>query len=156
MREIAELLEEIEVLRDLDPEYRELIAGCATNVVFSDGERLMTVGDPATEFFAIRRGEIAVELAPAMGPPLVIETMEAGQVVGWSWLFEPYITQFDVRARGPVGAISFDGACLRGKCEADHDLGYELMRRFAHLITSRLQATRIRLLDIYGSPGTGI
>jgi hypothetical protein len=51
-----------------------------------------------------------------------------------------------------VHAIVFDGACLRDKCEADHDLGYELMKRFAQIITERLQATRLRLLDVYGPP----
>ncbi len=54
-----------------------------------------------------------------------------------------------------VGAIAFDGACLRGKCDADHDLGYELMHRFAGVITERLQATRVRLLDVYGTAHGG-
>ncbi len=55
------------------------------------------------------------------------------------------------RDRAECSAIAFDGACLRGKCEADHDLGYELMRRFAQVIIERLQATRLRLLDVYGA-----
>jgi CRP-like cAMP-binding protein len=152
MKEIEALLDEIEVLKGLEPEHRELIAGCGQNVAMADGERLLAVGDTATTFFAIRRGSVAVELDVGSGPPMVIETLETGDVVGWSWLFEPYVNQFDVRAVGGVGAIAFDGACLRGKCETDHDLGYELMGRFAELISSRLQATRMRLLDLYGSP----
>lgn len=152
MRDIGSLLDEIRVLSELDPGYRELIAGCGRNVTFSDGERLLTVGDSATTFFAIRRGSVAIELDLGSGPPMVIETLEAGDVVGWSWLFEPYLNQFDARAVGDVGAIAFDGACLRGKCDADHDLGFELMGRFAELISGRLQATRLRLLDLYGSP----
>ena len=155
MREIEQLLDEIAVLRDLAPEQRRLISGCGQNVAFAAGERLMAVGDSAETFFALRRGSVAVELVPGVGAPVVIETLTTGDVVGWSWLFEPHLTQFDVRARTDVGAIAFDGACLRGKCEADHDLGYELIRRFAELITRRLQATRLRLLDIYGHPGGG-
>jgi hypothetical protein len=46
--------------------------------------------------------------------------------------------------------VAFDGACLRGKCENDHELGYELMRRFAAVLIERLQATRFQLLDVYG------
>ena len=49
-------------------------------------------------------------------------------------------------------AIVFDGACLRGKCEDDKELGYELMRRFAAVMLDRLQATRLQLLDVYGKP----
>jgi hypothetical protein len=47
--------------------------------------------------------------------------------------------------------VAFDGACLRGKCEQDHDLGYELMKRFAANMVDRLQATRLQLLDVYGN-----
>lgn len=153
MKDIAELLDEIELLRGLEPGQRELVAGCGRNQAFVDGERLLTVGDSAAGFFAIRRGSVAIELQPAAGPPLLIETLDAGDVVGFSWLFEPYLTEFDVRARGDVGVIAFDGTCLRGKCDADHDLGYELMRRFARVMTHRLQMTRLRLLDLYGAGG---
>jgi hypothetical protein len=44
-----------------------------------------------------------------------------------------------------------DGECLRRKCEHDHDLGYELLKRFAEVITQRLQATRLQLLDVYST-----
>ena len=80
----------------------------------------------------------------------MIETLGPGEVVGWSWLFEPYRWQFDGRAVAPTRVVAFDGACLRGKCEADHELGYELMRRFVASVIERLQATRLQLLDVYG------
>jgi hypothetical protein len=51
--------------------------------------------------------------------------------------------------------ISFDGACLRGKCDADHAFGYELMQRFALKMLERLQATRLQLLDVYGHAPVG-
>jgi CRP/FNR family cyclic AMP-dependent transcriptional regulator len=87
--------------------------------------------------------------APGRGA-LVIETLSASDVVGWSWLFEPYRWQLDGRATEPSELVSFDGACLRGKCEEDHELGYQLMRRFAANVIDRLQATRFQLLDVYG------
>lgn len=155
IREVEELIAGIEVLGDLSPGQRAVIAGCARNAAFADGEVLMSEGEDAVSFFALRRGTVAIELAAPAGPPLVIETLEAGDLVGWSWLFEPYRNQFDVRAVGDVGALVFDGGCLRGKCDADHELGYELMRRFAGLISGRLQATRLRLLDLYGGTRAG-
>jgi CRP/FNR family transcriptional regulator, cyclic AMP receptor protein len=80
----------------------------------------------------------------------VIETIDAGEVVGWSWLFAPYRWHFDARAGSLVRATSFDGVCLRAKCESDPKLGYELMSRFAQVMIRRLQWTRLRLLDVYG------
>jgi hypothetical protein len=81
---------------------------------------------------------------------MMIETIESGEVIGWSWLFEPYRWHFDARALTVVRATAFDGACLRGKCEADPALGYALMSRFAQVLIERLQWTRLRLLDLYG------
>ena len=71
-------------------------------------------------------------------------------MVGWSWLFPPYRWHFDARALSHVRATAFDGACLRGKCEDDPALGYDLMKRFAQVLIERLQWTRLRLLDVYG------
>ena len=152
MKSLADLLAEFPLLADLSEAQRATVAGCGTNVVFPDGVALFREGDDADTFFAVRRGAVALEIASPARGPLAIETLHEGDVVGWSWLFAPYRTRFDARARGEVHAIAFDGACLRGKCEADHELGYELMRRFASVLTDRLQATRMQLLDLYGAP----
>ena len=154
MKELAELIDEIPALSGLGLPERELIAGCGRNVVVPTDAHLFREGDAADTFYAIRRGRVALELSPPAGAPMMIETLDAPEVVGWSWLFAPHRTQFDARVVSELHAIAFDGGCLRGKCEDDHDLGFELMRRFAAVITDRLQATRMRLLDIYG-PGAG-
>jgi CRP-like cAMP-binding protein len=105
---------------------------------------------PADTFFLIRRGAVALEVhGPGRGA-LLIETLAPGDAVGWSWLFAPYSWQLDARTLEPCSLVAIDGACLRGKCEADHELGYELMRRFAAELVDRLQATRMQLLDVYG------
>src|SRR5262245_45835913 len=135
----------------LDPERMSLLAGCAGTVRFDAGATIFRQGDPADLFYVLRYGAVALEtFVPGRGP-VVIETLEAGEVLGWSWLFEPYRWHFDARALGVVRATGFDGACLRGKCEDDPVLGYELMGRFAQVVIERLQWTRIRLLDLYGN-----
>lgn len=153
MKSIADLIAEVPTFVGLSDQHRELVGGCGQNVVFKRGDHVFREGDPANAFYAIRNGAVALELgAPST---LMIETLHAGDVLGWSWLFPPYRIRYDARAMEEVHAIAFDGACLREKCEADHDLGYELMKRFAQIITTRLQATRLRLLDVYGTPLTG-
>ena len=145
------LLAKAPFLEGLDPERLALLAGCAGNVHFGAGETIFRQGDPADSFYVLRHGTVALELfVPGRGP-VVIETLQAGEVLGWSWLFEPYRWHFDARALTVVRATGFDGACLRGKCEADPALGYELMGRFAQVVIERLQWTRIRLLDVYGN-----
>ena len=71
-------------------------------------------------------------------------------LLGWSWLFPPYQWHFDARALELTRTTALDGQCLRIKCEEDHELGYRLGQRFAHVMMQRLQATRLQLLDVYG------
>jgi CRP/FNR family cyclic AMP-dependent transcriptional regulator len=80
-----------------------------------------------------------------------LQTVSEGEVLGWSWLLAPYRWRFGARTLQPTRALAFDGKCLRGKCEDDHDLGYELLKRFTNVVTERLEATRLQLLDLYGA-----
>ena len=80
-----------------------------------------------------------------------LQTVSEGEVLGWSWLLPPYRWRFGARTLQPTRALAFDGKCLRGKCEEDHDLGYELLKRFTNVVTERLEATRLQLLDLYGA-----
>ena len=150
MRTLDELVAESPVFAALADGQLELISGCGRIDRFAHGDRLFREGDAADAFFLIRRGRVALTThVPGRGE-VTIETLDPGEVVGWSWLFEPYRWHFDARAIEPVGVVTFDGACLRGKCDADPALGYALMRRFAQVMIDRLQHTRTRLLDLYG------
>ena len=155
METIGELLEHHDFFADLPAADVHLIAGCGRNVVFEAGEYLFREGTPADSFFVVRHGRVALEIfAPGRGP-LVLDTVGPGELVGISWLFPPYRWQFDGRAGALTRAIALDGACLRGKCEEDPRLGYELMKRFAQILQSRMHSARLRLLDLYGHAGAG-
>jgi CRP/FNR family cyclic AMP-dependent transcriptional regulator len=150
---LDQLIADSPTFAGLDPAQLELIAGCGVNERVEAGSYLLREGDAADRFFMIRQGAVALEVhAPGRGS-IVIETLDAGEVVGWSWLFAPYRWQLDARAIESCRLIAFDGACLRGKCDADHELGYQLMSRFAAQMVERLQATRLQLLDVYGHAG---
>ena len=151
MQALDELIAASPVFEGVSGEQLNFIAGCARNVHVEADTYLLREGDPADTFFLIRRGAVALEVhGPGQGA-LVIETLGTGDAVGWSWLFAPYRWQLDARTIEPCSLVAFDGACLRGKCEEDHELGYQLMRRFASDMVDRLQATRLQLLDVYGS-----
>jgi len=147
---LAQMLAGVPLFEGMSGDELDLLAGCGANVHFADGDYLFRKGDPADSFYVIRHGGVTLEaFEPARGP-LMIETVGPGEVVGWSWLFAPYRWHLDARALSSVRATAFDGACLRGKCDADPALGYDLMGRFAQILIERLQWTQLRLLDIYG------
>ncbi len=151
MRTIETLLQDVPIFQGMSDEALELLSGCASNVRFADGEMLFREGDDAHVFYVIRHGRVALDMfVPARGA-VTIETVDPGEVIGWSWLFPPYRWHFDAKALGLVRATVFGGACLREKCEQDTAFGYDLMSRFAQVMIERLQWTRLRLLDVYGN-----
>jgi len=151
MQTMEEVLGSHPFFAGLNADAMRLIAGCASNVHFAEGEFLFEEGHEANQFWVIRRGRVAMQLeSPGQGA-IVTDTMDEGEVVGWSWLVPPYRFFADGRAVTPVSATALDGACLRGKCEADPELGYQLLKRVTSVMYQRLQSTRIRLLDLYGT-----
>jgi CRP/FNR family transcriptional regulator, cyclic AMP receptor protein len=133
----------------LSAESLDLMAGCASNVRFRPGQQMFSEGDPAETFYVVRAGRVALEMRTPTGSA-VLDTVDADEVVGWSWLVPPYRWTFDGRAVEDVRAVQFDGACLRGKCEDDSELGYALMKRVVGVMNERLHSARVRLLDLYG------
>ena len=113
-------------------------------------------GDPADEFFLIRRGAVAIETEVPGRGAVTLETLGPGEILGWSWLVPPYRSAFGARALDAVHVIALDGACLRGKCERDPALGFDLLKVVATVFVRRLEETRMRLLDLYaGVPHAG-
>jgi CRP-like cAMP-binding protein len=150
---IEELLAEAKAFSGMPNEHLALIAGCAQNEVFEEGAYLMREGEDANRFYVVRLGRVALEIFVPQRGAVTIETIEGGDLVGWSWLTPPFRVHLDARAIGSVHVVAFDAACLRGKADEDPVLGYELMRRFIPVIVERLQATRVRMLDVYGHVG---
>lgn len=148
------ILLEHPVLKGCHPRYIQLLVDCASNARFNAGDVIFRQGEEADIFYLIRQGKVALEIPGSGSVPIVIQTLAAGDFLGWSWAVTPYRWHFNARALELTRAIALDGKCLRDKCEVDHDLGYEVMRRVTHLMEHRLQATRLQLLDVYGDVGS--
>ena len=118
--------------------------------VFKPDEYLFHAEDPADWIYLVRHGRVALELATPGRGAVQFETVGEGEIVGLTWLLPPYRWGYDARAAELTRAIALDARCLRDKCEADHDLGYEMLKRFLPVLVQRLQATRLQMLDVYG------
>jgi CRP-like cAMP-binding protein len=146
---LAPILADHPVLLGLAPAHLDLIVGCASNVRFNPGEFIFRAGQEANHFYVVRSGRVSVEtFAPQRGA-ITIETVGDGELLGWSWLIPPFQWHFDARALNLTRAVALDARCLRSKCDADHSLGYELLKRFSQVMEQRLEATRLQLLDLY-------
>lgn len=136
-------------MRGMRADHLERLAATARYTDFPAGYRLLEEGRRADRCYLIQAGQAAIDMnVPGRGNELV-ETIGRGGVLGWSWLFPPYEWRFGAVALSPVRAIVLDGPALRGLCDADPELGYELHRRFMGVILDRLQNTRKRLVALH-------
>lgn len=150
MKTIEQLLTEHPFFKDIDQANISFIAGCGQNKIFKANEVIHHEGDQADYFYLIRKGQVHINTSVPNQENKTIQTVGEGDILGWSWLFEPYRWIFEAKASTEVHAVALDGQCLRQKCEQDTKLGYQLMKRFAQLMINRLTATRLQLLDVYG------
>ena len=125
----------------------ELLAADCYPAEFKPGERILNEDGTANRFYLIQEGEVELETTVQAGETVHIETLKAGDLLGWSWLFPPYCWHFDARAVTAAKALCFYGTHVRELCEANHELGYELMKRVAETVIKRLQATRHEMAD---------
>ena len=149
METLERIIAEHPFFMGLEEYYTGLLTGCAANVRFQPGSYIFKEGEEANEFYLLRSGRVALEIFGAAHKPHVVETLEEGDILGWSWLLPPYVWKFHAHAVHETRAIALDGKCLRTKCEQNHDLGYEVLKRFAQIMERRLEATRMQLLDVY-------
>ena len=151
MKTIEDLLRAHPFTQGLDEGIVEMIAGCATNAVFDAGAYLFRQGGSADRFFLLRHGTVALELfVPGEGAQTFL-TVKSGEMLGVTWLVPPYRWAYDARAVELTRVIAFDATCLRGKCEADHHVGYELMKRFVPALAERMHMAQMQLADVYGA-----
>ena len=150
MKTLDEILAEHPFFKDLGDEYLELVAGCAKNSFFKEGEFLFREGKDAGSFFLLKSGKVTMQMEAPSRPPLVIQTFGEGDIIGWSWMIAPYRWLCDALALEDTRAFEIDGKCLRGKCEENPEFGYEILKRVANIMEQRLQATRFQVMDIYG------
>lgn len=149
-QDLGRVIDEHPFFQGMEPELREALVCCAANERFVAGEHLFREGGDAHKFFLIREGQVAIEVEPPVRKPIVLETLSAGDVLGWSWLIPPHRAAFAARAQTSVRVLSFNGACLLKSMEANPVLGFAVLRRFVPVMAHRLSAARLQMLDLYG------
>lgn len=154
MRQLQDLLKGNPIFCDFPEEFVDDLKECAWEMEFQKDQYLFWTGQDAKYMYILRDGKVALQSYTAERGPIVIETMGDSDIVGWSWLFPPHKWHFDAMALEPTRALVLDGRCIEGKCAANHELGYQLMKRFSSVMLDRLNNTRIRMIDIYAKRET--
>lgn len=146
---IEKLIAQQPFFAGMDSRLIEILAGCAVNKRFKKGEFLTRYGEEANEFFLIRSGIVAVGMYLQRPEPMIIQKLEAGDILGWSWTVPPYTWHFDAKVMQDASVLVMDAQCLRGKMEADAELGYQMLKRFTPIMSKRMFHTQLQLLDMF-------
>ncbi len=136
--------------RELPADLRARLANCSNNVVFEAGATITTEGQAAKSFFAIRSGRVNIGIHVPHKGLVVVETLQSGDILGWSWVLPPYRWHFDAVAIEHVRAIELHADCMLAYLDENPESGYRLLRQVASIMEERLDSARMRLLDLYG------
>ncbi|GAA4543937.1 cyclic nucleotide-binding domain-containing protein [Streptomyces collinus] len=139
----------------LTKKHQEQLMSLAREVSFAIDERIFNEGAKADRFWIIHTGTVALDVHVPGRRAAVIETLGAGELLGWSWLVPPHHWHLGAQATSPVRAYEFDAAAVSELCGKDPELRQELLAYVAAVIAGRLRSARVRLLDLYAPYGAG-
>jgi CRP-like cAMP-binding protein len=146
-KQLLTLIAQQPFFNGLSGPHLQLLADSAMETQFEAGQWIFRQGDPANRFYLILKGKVLIEAELKGRGTIPIRTLGPGDDLAWAWLFPPHYMHFSACATEPTRAIFFYGTRLREQCEANHELGYQLMKRIAQVVIQNLNATQQRLLE---------
>ena len=149
----AEYLSTHNFFSGLSEELVKFLGDCISIREIKKGQVLFRQGERADKFYIVRNGQISIQIPAIMGPTLEIKTLGAEQVLGWSWLISPYQWSFQAKAEEDSELLEFDGVAILARCEQEPQFGYELLKKFAGLMSERLDAARQKVMDEWNPAG---
>lgn len=137
----------------LSEEMLKFISLCTGKREIKKDQVLFQQGETADKFYVVLSGHISIQMPAIMGPSLEIQALGHDQVLGWSWLIPPYKWSFQAKAVEDTELLMFDGTAILARCEHDPKFGYELLKKFAQLMSVRLDAARQKMMDEWNPNG---
>ena len=146
---VAQALAEHEFFVGLSADSMASLASIAEVVEVEPHKMIFEEGGHADAAYAIVDGSVALEMNMAHRAHHIVQTLHRGEMLGWGWLFPPHRWAFSALALDATQLIRFEAGQMRSLWDGDSAFGYEMMKRFAHVMTDRLAATRLQLVDFY-------
>ena len=150
---ITEYLSAHEFFSEFSDDVLKFLCECSSMREIKKGQILFRQGEHADKFYIVRSERISIQMPAIMGPTLEIQAVEEDQVLGWSWLISPYKWNFQTKAEDDSELLQFDGTAILARCEQEPKFGYELLKKFAGLMSVRLNAARQKMMDEWNPVG---
>jgi CRP-like cAMP-binding protein len=147
-QDLFQALQKHPFVAEFVPEHTASLAALAKPVQFSAGQVIFREGDAFSVFYLLGEGMVALELE-VPGHVLRVQTLYAGDELDWSALLPQAGKHFQARALTPVTALAFEGAQLLSNFKSDPEFGLAFMLRLMGVVSERLRATELQLVDMY-------
>lgn len=152
---ITDTLKSSELFSGLEPVHLEKVSVLCRGNSYQQGMEIFNEGDAAAELYTLTEGRVVLEMkvrpvADRPAVPMALWVVTKGECFGWSALVEPYVYTMSARCVTNSTVLAIKGDLLRKTLAENPDLGYEVMKRLAHLIAARLFHTRLRLTSGLG------
>ena len=129
------------------PEYTATLASLAQQVHFKEGHVIFHEGDDYSVLYLLEEGMVALELE-VPSRVMRVQTLYAGDELDWSAVLPQAGKHFQARALAPTTALAFEGAQLLASFKADPEFGLTFMLRLMGVVSERLRATEMQLVDL--------
>ena len=149
----TEYLSAHEFFSEFSDDVLKFLCECSSTREIKKGQILFRQGEHADKFYVVRNGLISIQMPAIMGPTLEIQTLGKDQVLGWSWLISPYQWNYQTKAEEDSELLQFDGAAILARCEQEPKFGYELLKKFAALMSDGLNAARQKMMEEWNPAG---
>ena len=150
---ITEYLSAHEFFSEFSDDSLKFLCESSSTREIKKGQILFLQGENADKFYVVRNGRISLQMPAIMGPTLEIQTLGKDQVLGWSWLISPYKWNFQTKAEEDSELLQFNGTAILARCEQEPKFGYELLKKFAALMSVGLNAARLKMMDEWSPVG---
>jgi CRP/FNR family transcriptional regulator, cyclic AMP receptor protein len=131
----------------------KFLCDCSSLEQIEQGQMLFRQGEQADKFYVVRTGRISIQMPAIMGPNIEMQSLGSDQILGWSWLISPFKWSFQALAEETSELIRFDGTAILARCEQNPKFGYEMLKKFAGLMSIRLDAARRKMMDEWNPAG---
>ncbi len=148
-----EYLSTHEFFSEFSDDNLKFLCECSSSRELKKGQILFLQGEHADNFYVVRSGCISIQMPSIMGPSLEIQTLGKDQVLGWSWLISPYKWHFQTKAEEDSKLLMFEGSAILARCEQEPEFGYDLLKKFAALMSAGFNAARQKMMDEWNPAG---
>lgn len=148
---LIEALREIRFLSDMGPMHLEEIANLSRLREYREADVIFRQGDPAQHIYLVVSGKVTLEICAAGSGCKQILTLGPDELLGWSAVLGQLSFTARARALEATQLVEIDVAQLLAMCDQDPQFGFKLMSQVALALAKRLSATRMQLLDVYGT-----